>query len=348
MTKIDPASALLRAIKDARKIGTHSDKDASLHHVFIQAEKSPIPVDDEVPAMPIKQAFLDNIADTASRYPNMPISIWVDFYGRGNNSSALMDKLNEQAPAPNVTFKSLDEAFGCLDNKIAVSVNKIFERQHTTFEEPSSPIWQQVDLARAIVLQHVLEDPSNPRHAIYADMDVIIDPEIFKKLDDHGIVSARNDMPNSVQISYKIENRIVGMATDFLPFLKDDLIPRMIALTEKYNLNGWHGHIASFARSPQIRQATAGDVNQILFYPQTIDDDQEIKKSYQKDAEEPDDIKELKAQWRQALKDSDIPEVSRLHGVIMEKQQAYDDLKTASASDKANGVSGPQNNGGMT
>lgn len=106
----------------------------SLNCVWIQAVRLGIPEKEDLITCPIPEDFIKNIEDIAARFPDLPVNIWVDIYGVGNNAERLMCSLNQIPTQPNICFKALD---GMADYK----TNSLFEKPSEDIRYAYDPIW---------------------------------------------------------------------------------------------------------------------------------------------------------------------------------------------------------------
>jgi hypothetical protein len=246
------------------------NKPFSLNYVWFQAVKRPTPDAGERITCPIPNALMNNVRETAKRFPLSPINIWADIYGVGNNSNRIMQALNDQESIPNICFKPLDDI-------PVYTTNPLFELPFDGFDDAKATLWRQVDLSRLYALREALvQDPS--RSAIYADMDVIIPHTGLNILTQQGMVTnASAKMLDGLPLS---ENQFFGFSQQHLGFLLDELLP-VTAEHIQQGDNGWHGHAKVFANASDALKRSGIDYRDIICSVDYIADAMAVKKSYQ-------------------------------------------------------------------
>lgn len=100
---------------------------------------------------------LDRAYENARSYPSAQFNVWVDYNFLDERSRKRLEAHNNQCAPPNVELRDLNDI-------PAYREAKIFK------PGVARNIWMRVDLARVIVLDHVLES-GEARYALYADFD---------------------------------------------------------------------------------------------------------------------------------------------------------------------------------
>lgn len=250
--------------------------DFSLNYVWIQAVRLTVPEDDGLITCPIPKGLMDNVINIAKAYPDMPVSLWVDIYGAGNNTPRILNALNDQNEAPNITFKSLDDI-------PVYKVDPLFQKLHEDFEHPYDPIWQQVDLARLYVLRHELlrEDTCG---VIYADMDMVL-PDVrsirFNDITDRYGICFGRFFRSAITECGTFENQFFALSQGFgKAYLMSHLIP-YTQDSIMQDLNGWDA-IWSVVNEPDIYKALGIEsIDDIAVAVTSLVNAENIKQSYQ-------------------------------------------------------------------
>lgn len=243
--------------------------DFSLNYVWRQAEKLSVPKREQKITCPIPQKLMDNVVGTARQYSPMSVNLWVDIYGIGGHSNAIMQELNGLDAAQNITFKALDTI-------PAYRINSLFEKPFDGFENAKGTIWQQVDLARLYVLRECLLN-GKEEAALYADMDVIVPPGVFDIVEKCGMVTNVSSK-NYLALA---ENQLFGFSKDRLLFLLSDLLPETAKFI-KDGHNGWRGHVDVFCEDSSQLKASGLSFDAVGLEISCIEEADDIKKSYQK------------------------------------------------------------------
>lgn len=257
----------------------------SLNFVWKQAIPKALPEESAL-SCPIPDDLIANVENIARTYPELPINIWVDIYGIGNHPVRLMQALDENIAFPNIKFNALDSIS-------AYTTNPLFEKPFNGFEHPHAVIWQQVDLARLYVLNHLLVSEPD-KGVIYSDMDRRLTPNIREKLIEISALSTE-DTPSIhfLKASAKLsrhgmvvgkdrghshpENQFIGFKPTRLRFLRDELVPKTAGSIAEGN-NGWVGHARALTKCALSKHGlTQDDVFQVI---PTIDPGKKIKKAY--------------------------------------------------------------------
>jgi hypothetical protein len=261
----------------------------SLSFMWIEANAIPMPNDIDQVTCPIPKKLMDNVVLTAKSYPDVPVSLWVDIYGVGNNTPSILRKLNEVSPEPNITFRALDDIR-------VYQINPLFSKPSINLDNPHDPLWQRVDLARLLAIDYSLVN-DDVDAAIYSDMDRLLVkkcllgkisghfkqamPSLYApwletaldKIKKHGMVTGK-DSNKSIP-----ENQFMGFSKNRQMFLRDVLIFNTAKVTNEGD-NGWRGHIATFNKLA-LRPFDLS-ISQVTCHIPTIDPDKKIRKEYVK------------------------------------------------------------------
>lgn len=186
----------------------------SLNFLWRQAVSLPVPGDGDKITCPIPQDLIANVREIAEYYPKIPLGIWVDIYGVGQNSSILMDSLTAEESASNIKFYSLDTVKKYFNDPL-------FKRPFDGYNHMGANIWEQIDFAKNLVIDRVLE--LSGVAAIFSDMDMNLKSEEFTRalsiLEREGAVvgeSIVDNIPN-------LENQFFGFSQKRQNFLGEVL-----------------------------------------------------------------------------------------------------------------------------
>lgn len=261
----------------------------SLNFIWIAATQRNIP-----------EPLMVNARAIADKYPKVTINIWLDMCGVGNNTPALLQRMNKECSDFNITFQSLDEI-------PEYTINPLFRKPHVNLKKANDPLWQRVDLARLLVLDYVLTHHDFD-DAIYSDLDINLTKsfqETFTEfvtspdntaaseiegefithnfsapaafltasdtLNEHGLVVGRKALGRGV------ENHFIGIGRDKVSFLRDVMINETRAFIGK-GFNGWDGLIAALEDRHLAQLCLSHE--DILVTTPTIDPDKVIKQQY--------------------------------------------------------------------
>ncbi|MEM6812052.1 MAG: hypothetical protein AAF549_06265 [Pseudomonadota bacterium] len=224
----------------------------SLNFVWINAVKH-VANDSAALSCPIPQIYQENVARISSENPDIPITIWMDLYGPGKNTTALIEGAGKASNIPDITFRSLDEV-------ASFTTNPLFRKHPVDLDRPYDPLWQQTDLARLIVIDKIIASGEFDA-ALYSDFSREITPEILKtaerKLKKYGVVvgdgRAYEDptllsfLGQDYSDGHRVENQFFGFRQNQLSFFREGVVffsSRSIAT----GANGWEGFSDAFNR----------------------------------------------------------------------------------------------------
>jgi len=221
----------------------------SLNFVWINAVRETSLKPEDFLSCPIPELYRQNVARIAQSMPSLPITIWVDVAGVGNNSVEIVKAVGAQSNIPNVTFRSLDDV-------PAYHTNPVFEKASVNLDRPYDPLWQQVDMARLLVLDHCLSDGDHK--AIYSDFNRDISPEIIKesmvRLETQGFVVGDGFQSgfqgylygdNKYSNNFRPENQFIGVSKTQHSFFRNEVC-RLSAHGIEHGSNGWEGFSDAF------------------------------------------------------------------------------------------------------
>ncbi|WP_435641936.1 hypothetical protein [Micavibrio aeruginosavorus] len=133
-----------------------SGKDCLINYVWIN--KSPDEPDRKA-ACSVSFKHIDCAHENARLYPDARIKIWIDYRFLDERSIACLREHHTRFSPPNVEWGDLNDI-------------PQYHNDDAMFSPDSDKnIWARVDLARLIVLKHVLKTAPQP-YAFYADFDV--------------------------------------------------------------------------------------------------------------------------------------------------------------------------------
>ncbi len=147
---------LLRLLRSRFKSASlDSGKDCVINYVWLNKYPD---TDGRAHRCSVSFKHLDCAYENARKYPDARVKIWVDYNLLDARSrDCLQEHFDRFAPK----------------NAELVDINDILEFRNSKVFQPETlgSLWARVDLARLIVLDHVLKNEPE-RHAIYADFDV--------------------------------------------------------------------------------------------------------------------------------------------------------------------------------
>jgi len=179
----------------------------SLNHVWIQAVR--LQKQDAL-SCPIPDALIENTRINAAANIGVPVNIWVDLCGVGETDSDVITMLNAQESAPNITYRSLDEI-------TRYKTDPLFKIKP---QDQEKIIWEQVDVARLLVLEHMLD--SSKEAAIYSDMDMNLQDSRFHKA--LGILEEFGAVVMELHDHGGLENGFFGFKQSKKAFLSEELL----------------------------------------------------------------------------------------------------------------------------
>ncbi len=205
----------------------------SLHYIWINATKAPVPAVKEMAYCPVPEHYLYNLADVRTNYPEVDITLWCDFYGAAQCPTDIWEATMEEAMVPGVKFRALRSL-------PAYRHDPLFDIAGDCTDYMYGAIWQQVDLARLLVLTTVLE-VQGTGNGFYNDMDLtdprMEDPKAQEILEKYGMLFLQHPSLTGKQKGY-LENSFMAFSHARLSWIRDVLIPR----TQDYimqNETGW-------------------------------------------------------------------------------------------------------------
>ena len=254
----------------------------SLNFVWINAVREPSLKPEDVLSCPIPDLYRQNVSRIAQSMPSLPITIWIDVAGVGNNSVEIVEAVGGKSNIPQVTFRSLDEI-------PAYGQNPVFKKTSESVYAAYDALWQQVDLARLLVLDYCLIS-ENQEAAIYSDFNREITPDTIKestaRLKNHGVVvgdgwqDPMQSSPFSEEkycANFRVENQFMGFSQNKHSFLRDDVY-RRAAHEVKYGGNGWDGVADAFSFYSLETYGLA--INDIAITVPRIPDARAVKNQY--------------------------------------------------------------------
>lgn len=200
-----------------------------------------VPYDGATITCPIPDRLMGNVVTTAQQYPDLDVSIWVDIYGVGNNTPRITQALNQDTPAPNIRFRSLDDI-------AKYAADPLFEKPFNGFKDAKggnhTTFWQQHDLARLYVIEHALNHRADNKPIFYSDMDMKLTgtetlPKAIDRIAEYGVAVGLPSPHTAVDCQF------FGFDKAGLSFLSQAVIP----LAEETTLEGkvgWNGFSAAF------------------------------------------------------------------------------------------------------
>lgn len=165
--------------------------------------------------------YLDKAYENARRYPDTPVNIWMDF-DLMDASTRYFFETHAYLKAPeNVKMQDLRTIPAYME--------------HPVYQQPhfGASIWQKVDLARFLVLDHCAKQ-SPGKTIFYADFDVedvaLDKKETHEKMDENGIVFGK--LPKSEMITHYFKNNLspgyIGINEKGAAYLSEKLAPELI------------------------------------------------------------------------------------------------------------------------
>ena len=183
-----------------------SGKDCLINYIWIN--KSP---DSQFRHVECTVSFkhIDCAHDVARNYPDARIKIWLDYKFLDKRSVNCLNEHHKRFAPPNVELCDLNiiPQYGRDPDLFGPNANK--------------NIWARVDVARLIVLKHVLKKEPEP-YAIYADFDVQ-DPKLAKAkalMDKNGLALATTGA--HINLAHMLVNFLPGILENgYFAFKKD-------------------------------------------------------------------------------------------------------------------------------
>ena len=183
-----------------------------VNFIWIQAERLQDTEAQDTLANPIPERLMENVAAFARDYPDVDVSVWVDLYGKGQHSSELTENLGSQVDLPNVRFRALDEIEKYKDSTV-------FDE---AFDDWQGVIWDKVDYARLVLMEHLVHTNAPDHASIYSDMDVDFSKnfELFVATLEHEGAAIGLQFQHG---DYGLENQIFGFSPKHKGFVSDVL-----------------------------------------------------------------------------------------------------------------------------
>jgi len=215
----------------------------SLNFVWINAVREPSLKPEDVLSCPRPDLYRQNVSRIAQSMPSLPITIWIDVACVGNNSVEIVEAVGGKSNIPQVTFRSLDEI-------PAYGQNPVFKKTSESVYAAYDALWQQVDLARLLVLDYCL----------------ISDPMQSSPFSEEKYCA-----------NFRVENQFMGFSQNQHSFLRDDVY-RRAAHEVKYGGNGWDGVADAFSFYSLETYGLA--INDIAITVPRIPDARAVKNQY--------------------------------------------------------------------
>jgi hypothetical protein len=213
----------------------------TLNFLWINAVKIPAPYEgghalNQLP---------ENFYTSPSRLPHTPIQLWVDLQGAGKNQPFVAQTLEQDIGHPNVHVRLLDEIPAYTNTQLFSRAASPQDDHNDTpnadeLDAYEQTFWQQIDLAKLLVLQQALDEGAEA--AIFADMDLVLTDEeekfeaAQKILKSQGVVVG---MMQGLMGLSGIENQFAGFAAHARALLDCELVPRTVEAIELMEDNGF-------------------------------------------------------------------------------------------------------------
>ncbi len=164
--------------------------------------------------------YIGNFLTIAGMTPDADFVLWVDHALLSEASIRFLTDMCRTAETKNVYVRDLKEI-------AKYRALPLFQAGTDSNDAPDSPLWKKVDLARLLVLEHVLAT-TRVQQVFYSDMD-IVDPQVStpqmqKILDGHGMAFVKIVRHTGSNPSY-LENSFTGLTRQGEAFLTDRLLP---------------------------------------------------------------------------------------------------------------------------
>ena len=185
------------------------------------------------PTNPMPNKYTDNVAKIAGIYNQDEIRLWVDDTLLSESQRNFLRGTSERKP--NLTINDLNEIPAYKNEDL---FRKVEREPHDEYD----PIWQKVDYARVVVLEHLLET-SDADEVFYLDLDIIdprLDsPPVQNILDKHSMVFAKCDRNGRNEVAY-LENQFMGFrnGVSAKEFVSQVLMPTVRSDIEE-GRHGW-------------------------------------------------------------------------------------------------------------
>jgi len=202
-----------------------------LNYIWISKEKQEETVSPEEPENPIHEKYSRNVTYFTKANPDVQVLLWTDNKLLNSSQRVFFDNLSSSCP--NLSIRDLNEI-------PRYQNDPIFRKTERLPHDECEPIWQRVDFARVVVLDHVLTNEVADE-VYYSDLD-IVDPQISSDtvqsiLNRHGMVFAKCDRNGRNKAAY-LENQFMGFRKEAADFVYDRLLPVTKEEIEQ-GKNGW-------------------------------------------------------------------------------------------------------------
>lgn len=202
----------------------------SLNFLWIEARRKPHLASGESVPCSIHEVHLQNLRDIRKKNPDLDINLWIDICGDVGNDQAFRTTFQTTSGLSGLAVRDLRDIS-------SYQSNSLFVQNSVNPQAAHDVLWQQVDLAKLLVVEHALNSGDDP--AFFSDMDIVNPPVNFdavkQSLNKHGMIFGVFPFAGSGQL----ENQFFGFANKQRPFLSDVLIPETRNDIERKNMNGW-------------------------------------------------------------------------------------------------------------
>ncbi len=211
--------------------GTHGAARQVLNYIWISKEKQEETANPEEPENPMMEKYSNNVSCISNANPDVDVLLWVDNHLLNSSQRIFLENLS--SAHPNLSVRDLNEIPKYREDPI-------FSKSERLPHDECEPIWQKVDFARVVVLDHVLAT-EDAAEVYYSDLD-IVDPHIASDavqsiLNNHGMVFAKCDRNGRNEVAY-LENQFMGFRRKAADFVSDRLLP-VVKEEIDQGKNGW-------------------------------------------------------------------------------------------------------------
>lgn len=212
-------------------LGTHGATRQVLNYIWVSKEKQEETENPEEPENPMQEKYSNNVSYISKANPDVEVLLWVDNRLLNSSQRVFLDDLS--SAHPNLSVRDLNEI-------PRYQEDPIFSKTKRLPHDECEPIWQKVDFARVVVLDHVLAN-EDADEVYYSDLD-IVDPHIASDavqsvLNNHGMVFAKCDRNGRNEVAY-LENQFMGFRRKAADFVSDRLLP-VVKEEIDQGKNGW-------------------------------------------------------------------------------------------------------------
>lgn len=184
---------------------------------------------------PIPQLYLDNMLEVKRQNPDLNVYLWID---RSLLTKQQTDYLEAQIKEDETKIKIWDlrsEIDGYRNSELfshaafQAEAEKLAEDKKNGVKTERPLIWRQVDLARVLVMDHVLET-GQQENVFYADMDLKPEKPNLKSAELHNILNEHGAVLGKCDIHHHVENGFIGVrkGSEAHVLLHDYLLPETI------------------------------------------------------------------------------------------------------------------------